>query len=84
MSEMNIQKIEDNIKEIIAKITGMDEEEIKTDAHLYQELEIDSIKAIELIVGIQEKFSIRVDDSKIEKIISVKTAAEEVERLLLK
>ena len=80
MSEMNIQEIEDSIKKIICKITGMEKEEITSDAHLYRELGIDSIKAIELVVGIQGKFNIRVDDSKIERITSVKLAAEEVKR----
>lgn len=84
MAGMNMAEIEDIIKGIICKITGMEEEEVKSDAHLYRELGIDSIKAIELVVGIQEKFHIRVDDSKIEKITSVKLAAQEVKRLLEK
>jgi acyl carrier protein len=81
---MNITEIEDIIKGIISKITGMEKDEIKNDVHLYRELGIDSIKAIELIVGIQERFHIRIDDSKIEKITSVKSSAVEVQRLLEK
>lgn len=82
MSTRSIAEIEDAIKAVICKITGMEKEEIKSDAHFYRELGIDSIKVVQLVVGIQARFHITVDDSKIEKITNVKLAALEVKRLL--
>ena len=41
--------------------------EIISDCNLFRELGINSIKAIELVVAIQEKFDIQMDDSNVEK-----------------
>lgn len=82
MSEITLAELEEQVIEIICKITGMEKEEIKKDKHLYLDLNIDSIKAIELVVGVQEKFKIRIDDSKLESLTTVTSIAEEIKRLL--
>ena len=82
MSEIKLEELEKQVIDIIRRITGMDPEEIIRDGHLYRDLNIDSIKAIELLVGIQEKFHIRVDDSKVQNLTTVALIAEEIKRLL--
>lgn len=84
MSEIKLEAIEKEVVEIICKITGMEPSEITRDGHLYRDLNVDSIKAIELLVGIQEKYSIRVDDSKVQNLTTVALIAEEIKRLLEK
>lgn len=82
MPGTSLEELENQIAQIICKITGMEREEIKMNAHLYRELGIDSIKAIELVVAVQEKYNIRVDDSKLEKLTTVELIAKEVKLLL--
>ncbi len=84
MTQLNTEELEDKIKEIISRMTGIDKEEIKSDAHFYRELGIDSIKGIELVVALQAEFNVRLDDSKIPKLLNVNLVAEEVIRLLHK
>jgi acyl carrier protein len=84
MSDTNITKLEKEIIKIICKITAMEEEEITRNGHLFRDIGIDSIKAIELVVGIQEKYGIKVDDSKIAELTTVALIAQEVKRLLNK
>ncbi len=84
MSEIKLEMLEEQVLSIICRITGMESKEITRDGHLYQDFGIDSIKAIELLVSIQEKFNIRVDDSKVQNLITVAVIAEEIKRLLEK
>ena len=58
---MNVEKI---LKELIVKIAGCEYpiEKINSGTNLTLELGYDSIKIIELIVGIEEKFGIVIED----------------------
>ena len=54
------QTLVDDIKGIIADIAECEPEEVGLDANFYSDLGIDSIKAIEVVVAIERKFSISV------------------------
>jgi acyl carrier protein len=79
MSESTIEK---DIISIIADVSGFDEEEIKPDTNLQNELEIDSIKAIEITVAIEKKYKISVRDEDVPKIVTLKDAVDLVKNLL--
>jgi acyl carrier protein len=79
MSENNIER---EIISIISDVSGFDEEEIKLDTNLANELEIDSIKAIEITVAIEKKYKISVRDEDVPNIVTVKNAVDLVESLL--
>ncbi len=67
---------------IIADIAGFEESEISLDTNIVDDLEVDSIKAIEITVAIEKKFKVSVRDEDVPKIVSVRQAVEVVERLL--
>ena len=50
---------------IISDVSGFEPEEIKPDTNLQNELEIDSIKAIEIAVAIEKKYKVSVRDEDI-------------------
>lgn len=77
--EANIEK---EIVSIISDVSGFDAAEITTDKNFFKDLEIDSIKAIEITVAIEKKFKISVRDEDVPKITTVKDAVELVEKLL--
>ncbi len=77
--EANIEK---EIVSIISDVSGIDAAEITTDKNFFKDLEIDSIKAIEITVAIEKKFKISVRDEDVPKITTVKDAVELVEKLL--
>jgi acyl carrier protein len=79
MSENNVEK---EIVSIIADVSGFDVEEIKPDTNIMKDLEVDSIKTIEITVAIEKKFKISVRDEDVPKIATVKDAIELVERLV--
>jgi acyl carrier protein len=76
------ENIEQDIISIISDVSGFDVGEIKPETHLANELEIDSIKAIEITVAIEKKFKISVRDEDVPKIVTLKDALELVKNLL--
>jgi acyl carrier protein len=74
--------VEKEIIAIIADVSGYDEEEIHLDSKLADDLEIDSIKAIEITVAIEKKFKISVRDEDVPKIATVNQAVDLVNNLL--
>ena len=74
--------IEKEIVLIISDVSGFEPEEIKPDTNLQNELEIDSIKAIEITVAIEKKFKLSVRDEDVPKIITVRDAISLVSKLL--
>lgn len=79
MTEHNVEK---EIIEIISDVSGFEENEIKPDAHFYEDLEMDSIKAIEITVAIEKKFKIKVRDEDIPNITTVREAVGLANKLL--
>jgi acyl carrier protein len=75
-------EVEKEIVKIISDVSGFDEEEIKPDSNFFDDLEIDSIKAIEITVAIEKKFKISVRDEDVPNITTVKHAVELVNNLL--
>ncbi len=70
------------IVSIISDVSGLDEEEITPDKNFFKDLEIDSIKAIEITVAIEKKFKISVRDEDVPKITTVQQAVEMVNKLV--
>ena len=75
-------EVEKEIVKIISDVSGFDEEEIKPDSNFFDDLEIDSIKAIEITVAIEKKFKISVRDEDVPNITTVKHAVVLVNNLL--
>ena len=76
--------VEQEIISIISEISGYEPEEITPDKNFYDDLEIDSIKAIEITVAIEKKFKISVRDEDVPNIITVRQAVDLVNSILCK
>jgi len=77
-----LQNVEEEIIAIISEISGYEPEEITPDKNFYDDLEIDSIKAIEITVAIEKKFKISVRDEDVPNIATVRQAVDLVTQLL--
>ncbi len=74
--------VEKEIVSIISEVSGFDEHEITSEKNFFKDLEVDSIKAIEITVAIEKKFKISVRDEDVPQIATVKEAVELVNKLL--
>lgn len=76
------ENIEKEIISIISDVSGFDEEEITPETNLMKDLEVDSIKAIEITVAIKKKFKISVRDEDVPNITTVRQAVDFVKKLM--
>ncbi len=74
--------VEKEVISIIADISGFDEDEVTLDANMQEQLEIDSIKAIEITVALERKYKISIRDEDIPNIITVRQAVDSVSNLI--
>jgi acyl carrier protein len=79
---MSDNNIEHDILSIISDVSGFELEEIDLQTHLANDLEIDSIKAIEITVAIEKKYKISIRDEDIPNIITVKDAVNSASHLI--
>jgi acyl carrier protein len=79
---MSDNTIEKDIISIIADVSGFEPEEITVESKLADDLEIDSIKAIEIVVAIEKKYKVSVRDEDVPKITTVSDTIAIVRKLL--
>lgn len=74
--------VEKEIIAIIADVSGFEESDITSETNIAKDLEVDSIKTIEITVAIEKKFKLSVRDEDVPKITTVKDAVNLTKRLL--
>lgn len=76
--------LEKEIKQLLSNVTGRSLEELKPNANFWEDLGIDSIKAIEIAVAIEKQYKITIRDEQIPQISTVGQAIEVVKEALRK
>ncbi|SBS92101.1 acyl carrier protein, putative (ACP) [Plasmodium malariae] len=70
----------DDIKQIISKQLSVEEDKIQTDSNFTKDLGADSLDLVELIMALEEKFSITISDQDALKINTVQDAIDFIEK----
>ena len=70
----------DKVKDVIVDKLGVEEESIKSEAHFVNDLGADSLDTVELIMEFEEEFGIEIPDDDAEKITTVGSAVEYIEK----
>lgn len=76
--------VEEKVKEIIVEQLSVDESEVTPTASFIDDLGADSLDTVELVMALEEGFSIEIPDDAAEKITTVKEAIEYIEAHLPK
>ena len=79
-----VNNVEKEIISIISDVSGFDEKEITPEKNFYKDLEIDSIKAIEITVALEKKYKVSIRDEDIPQITIVKQIIDIIKELLNK
>ncbi len=74
--------VEKEIVSIISDVSGFAPGEITPEKNFFKDLEIDSIKAIEITVAIEKKFKVSIRDEDVPKIATVQQAVDLLNTLL--
>lgn len=70
--------VEEKVKKIIMDQLGVSADEVKPEASFVEDLGADSLDLTELIMAMEEEFSIEIDDEEAQKLLKVKDAVEYV------
>ena len=70
------QEIEKKVKEIIKSQLEVSEDKLKPEASFIDDLKADSLAVVELVLALEEAFSIEIPDEDTEQIKTVKDAIE--------
>lgn len=70
----------EKVKEIIVGQLHIDESRIDIDSHLMEDLEADSLDAVEIIMAVEEEYDLAIPDDDAEKFRTVRDLVEYVEK----
>ena len=79
---MSKEEILARVVELMAESFGMDPAEIFPTAHLFDDLDLDSIDAIDLVVSLEEETGLRVSEDELRAIRLVQDIVDLVHRRL--
>ena len=81
---MSEEEIEEKVKDIIAKELGVNPEQVTQTASLSEDLGADSLDTVELVMAIEQEFSVDVPDDAAEKLRTVGDVVKYIEGKLAK
>ncbi|HDG1671345.1 TPA: acyl carrier protein [Kluyvera cryocrescens] len=73
--------IYEEVSTLLVKLFELDPEDIRPDARLYEDLELDSIDAIDMIVHLQKKTGNKIKPEEFKAVRTVQDVVDAVERL---
>ncbi len=79
MSEDVKSKIRDLIVEI-AEDMDVEEEDVKDDSHLIEDLELDSMALLEVLSSMEKEFGVKIPESEFQNLTSINKCAETVKQ----
>lgn len=71
------------ISDILVTMFEIDEEDISMDAHLYEDMDLDSIDAVDLVVKLREITGKKIEPDDFKQVRTVKDIVDAVEKLNL-
>lgn len=72
----------EKLKQIIAEVLNVDEDEISMETTFVDDLGADSLDIFQIIMGIEEEFDIEIKNEEAENIVTVADAVEQIKNAL--
>lgn len=76
---MTRAEVQDQVVSMMSEMFELSPEQLKPEAKLFEELDLDSIDAIDMVVKLQEMTGRRVNDAALKKVRTVKDVIDLVE-----
>ena len=81
---MTKEEILKKIQEMLAQLFDLDPEEIKPESKLFEELELDSIDAVDLVLKLQKQIGKKIMPEDFKQVRTVQDVVDVVDRLVNK
>lgn len=72
--------VEADVMKLVVKQLGVDKDLVKPESNFMEDLNADSLDAVELIMSLEEEFEIEIPDDEVEGITTVQAAIDFVEK----
>ena len=82
MTDLNKQQVFDQVKDALVELFEIDEADIQPEAHLYQDLDLDSIDAVDLVVHLQNVTGKKIKPEEFKEVRTVDDVVNSVAALL--
>jgi acyl carrier protein len=79
---MERSEIEAKLADVLVDELGIDREQINMDAKFEEDLEVDSLGVVELLMALEDNFSVKIPDEEAEQITTVGEAVKLVDAKL--
>jgi len=76
---MNRQEIFEKVKKILIEKLSVNEDDIKEDSSLVDDLGVDSLDLVELLMKFEEEFKVEISEEESQKILIVKDIVDFIE-----
>ena len=70
----------DQVKELVVNQTGVSADELNLDTSLMNDIDADSLDAVEIIMALEDVFEIKIPDEEAEKFLTVRDIVEFLEK----
>ena len=70
----------ESVKSVVAEQLSVDANEVKLESRFIEDLNADSLDVVELVMALEEKFSIEIPDEDAEKIKTVKDVVDYIDK----
>lgn len=74
------KEIVEKVRQIVSEQLGVDDAEVTPSASFVDDLGADSLDQVELVMALEEAFNLEVGDEDVEKILTVQSAIDYVEK----
>ena len=72
----------DKVKQLVVDQIGVSADELDMDTNLMNDLEADSLDAVEIIMAMESEFDIEIPDEYAEKFLTIRDMVEYLERTI--
>lgn len=77
---LSIENLEKDVKRLVAEIVEIEPDQINPDAHLVEDLGMDSMRALEILAALEKKYRIAIPNKELPTITTLNRAIELVKK----
>ena len=70
----------DKVKEILVDSLGVDGEDVTLESNIQEDLEADSLDIVEIVMAIEEEFSVSIPEAQIQQIKTVQNIVDFIDK----